>query len=445
MVSPAEIPMGNRLITGAGQRYWELSRALSRKGWDVVLAGPGARSEMIDADGLRLANWRRGNLKSLAENVAAAIVPASLSPLYFRKRPSTLSIVDLYNPRLAEGQHEYGPEASGLASFGHQLTVTWTALANADLFLCGSQNQRSYYSGMLTLAGRINPLTLPDLPDMFVIVPTGVPHEDPTDQGPAIKGRIVGSSDQVIMWYGGIYPWYDVETFFRALTIVLEKVPNSKLVIIGKNPTKVVAKHTYDKAMRLHSKMGTLGHSVKFLDWAPYHERASYLLDADLGVNAHRPGLESELSVRTRLLDFFWCGVPMVTTEGGLISEYVREFEAGLVVPPEDHHAMAEAIMELLHDQKRRKVMGHNARTAGRGPLSWDTIVEPLHQVLRRRLKSREFRFDNSRSGWFSPVVLSKVRRFYLGLLFLLLRGAEEFRRSGSSFWNRIEFVLKWR
>jgi hypothetical protein len=43
--------------------------------------------------------------------------------------------------------------------------------------------------------------------------------------------------------------------------------------------------------------------------WVPYDERVDWLTDADIGVSLHRHHLETELSFRTRVLDYLWAGL----------------------------------------------------------------------------------------------------------------------------------------
>ena len=53
----------------------------------------------------------------------------------------------------------------------------------------------------------------------------------------------------------------------------------------------------------------------------------------------------------TSLLDAMACGKPIVATTAGGIPEVVLDGETGLLVPPRDHQAMADAIVRLLKDE----------------------------------------------------------------------------------------------
>src|SRR5882672_1445289 len=60
----------------------------------------------------------------------------------------------------------------------------------------------------------------------------------------------------------------------------------------------------------------------------------------------------------TSLLDAMACSRPIVATEAGGIPEVVSHGVTGLLVPPRDHAAMAEAIVALISDKTRRQAMG---------------------------------------------------------------------------------------
>ncbi len=60
----------------------------------------------------------------------------------------------------------------------------------------------------------------------------------------------------------------------------------------------------------------------------------------------------------TSLLDAMACSRPIVATRAGGIPEVVDEGVTGLLVPPRDHAALADAILALVGDPARRQAMG---------------------------------------------------------------------------------------
>ncbi len=109
----------------------------------------------------------------------------------------------------------------------------------------------------------------------------------------------------------------------------------------------------------------------------PYAERDLWLASAAVGVSAHHEHLETEFSFRTRIVDYLWCGLPVVTTGGDELGELIGARGAGTPVAAEDVDGFAAALAVLLDDPDRRAAVGAAARELARD-LTWDAVAAPL-------------------------------------------------------------------
>ena len=75
---------------------------------------------------------------------------------------------------------------------------------------------------------------------------------------------------------------------------------------------------------------------------------------------------------------------PVIVSSVGSIPEVVDHGKTGLLVPPGDAKALAEAIIELLKDDRLREEMGNNAFAKMEQELSWDKIAEKTLQVYKQ-------------------------------------------------------------
>ena len=182
-----------------------------------------------------------------------------------------------------------------------------------------------------------------------------------------------------MLWGGGVYNWFDPLTLIRAVDVVKAELPSIRLVFMGmQHPNPEVPEMGAATATRaLAAELGLVGRHVFFHEgWVPYDERQNVLLDADIGVSIHHPHLETEFSFRTRVLDYLWCGLPVVATAGDSMAELIETHNAGIVVPPGDADGLAAALVALA-DAEQRSKLSYGAATLAY-ELRWSKVVEPL-------------------------------------------------------------------
>ena len=308
-------------------------------------------------------------------------------------RTSVTRVYDLYAPISIEMVASLAAEPGHLPDT--QL-VRWESmtmdvvLQTGSSFVCASETQRDYWLGRLEAAGR---LTLeaysadPSLRALIEVVPFGVPSEPPRP-GSALKGVIGGISegDRVILWNGGIWNWFDPVTVIRGVAELSRERDDVRLVFMGTthpNPT-IAQRARASEAMSCAGELGVLDRVVFFNEgWVPYDQRGAYLLEADVGVSAHRETVESRLAFRTRILDCLWAELPVVVTEGDALSDIVEQRGLGRTVPVGDASAWAAALANLLDDRAAYE-RAQRALAVERRRFEWGAIVERLVPLLER-------------------------------------------------------------
>jgi hypothetical protein len=117
-------------------------------------------------------------------------------------------------------------------------------------------------------------------------------------------------------------------------------------------------------------------------EWVPYDRRQDFLLESDVGVSTHLLHVETAFSFRTRILDYLWASLPVVCTEGDALAELVGAEDLGVVVPPNDVDALADALVAMLTDEER--VTAVRRRIAERAPsMRWSEALRPLVEFCR--------------------------------------------------------------
>jgi glycosyltransferase involved in cell wall biosynthesis len=90
----------------------------------------------------------------------------------------------------------------------------------------------------------------------------------------------------------------------------------------------------------------------------------------------------------TSLLDAMACSRAIVATRAGGIPEIVEDGVNGLLVPPRDAHALAQAIVRALKDQDLRQRMGKAGFDLVNARFTVDRMVEQTASVYQRLVKT---------------------------------------------------------
>ncbi|WP_210435461.1 glycosyltransferase [Saccharopolyspora sp. ASAGF58] len=263
-------------------------------------------------------------------------------------------------------------------------------LQRGDFFLCASERQRHFWLGHLASLGRLTPGLYdndPTVRSLLSVVPFGLPSVAPRRTGPAIKGNRSGiaSEDKVVLWAGGVYSWFDPLTLLHAVHRLSQQHDDVRLFFLGmKHPNPDVPEMGMAEQTRgLARRLGLTDKFVFFNEtWVPYGERQNYLLDADCGVTTHFEHVETTFAFRTRVLDYLWSGLPVVTTDGDSFADLVRAEGIGVVVPAEDPDALAAALEKTLYDEEfaaecRRRIAPVRER------FTWESVLAPLTEFCR--------------------------------------------------------------
>lgn len=174
-----------------------------------------------------------------------------------------------------------------------------------------------------------------------------------------------------ILFFGYISGYKGLEYLCEAMPMVHEKHPEVKLLIAG-------------------------GGKIYF-DWAPYEnldyielrnhfvdlsELAGLLKGCEFSVCPYKDATQSGV-IQTA----FSLNVPMVVTNVGALPEVVKDGQNGLVVPPCDAKALADAIIDLLDHPEKLQSMRDNIKHVWQKEMSWKPIADKYIECYKSLLK----------------------------------------------------------
>lgn len=163
------------------------------------------------------------------------------------------------------------------------------------------------------------------------------------EQVEQIKGRyqkryIIGMVADLINRY------YGQATIIEAVELLKNKIPHLIVLLIGKGD---------DIGLLRAKAKGNI--AIKFLgDKKNYYD---YIKAMDLYINP--VNIDTRTSV---MLDVMDLGVPIISTNVGLIPEIVKDRVTAYVIPAQDPQALADAILDLKNDSNLRHTLIYNAK-----------------------------------------------------------------------------------
>jgi glycosyltransferase involved in cell wall biosynthesis len=201
--------------------------------------------------------------------------------------------------------------------------------------------------------------------------------------------------------FGGIYDWYDPILAIDAvalarkampdITLTFTTHPNPSLTPQGKlaEAIEYVKDNAYD--------------FIRFEPWVEYEQRAAFYSRFGAALLTFPQSIETDLSMRTRVYDYLWGGLPIVTSSAPGTDELLIRYEAGEIVRTSSAADFAEALVRVLQGDRmregtRRFVDEHQ----------WSRTLQPLVDFVRRP------RFDSQKEAFAATLHVPERSRSFL-------------------------------
>lgn len=185
-------------------------------------------------------------------------------------------------------------------------------------------------------------------PDRIRVIPFGLSNDCHRRTVPRCNGALVR-----VVFVGSFYPWHGVNEIIEAFSIAHGKFDNLRLCLIGEGVTRA----------RNEQRVRMLGMEryVEFPGWLPLDKVASHLENSDIGVAPYRR-LRPFYFEPVKILDYMSKGLAIIASDQGHIQELLSHGESGILVPPDNVPALAQALIELAQNEPLRHRLGLVAR-----------------------------------------------------------------------------------
>ena len=154
-------------------------------------------------------------------------------------------------------------------------------------------------------------------------------------------------SDFVIGSIGFFRPVKDFPTVIRSMAHIIEKVPQSKLVLIGDGESKKEIEYEIE---RFH-----LWSHIHLLGWRSDVKELFPTMDVFVSSSISE-------GISLSILEAMSSEIPVVATSVGGNPEIINDRKTGVLIPPRSPEMLADQIILLFEDLERRKTMGRHGR-----------------------------------------------------------------------------------
>jgi len=210
--------------------------------------------------------------------------------------------------------------------------------------------------------------------DKITVIPNGINIKDfdlPLSKEKCREKLGLPLNKYIILFLGALSPYKGPDILVKAMQKVIKKIPNVELVLCGEGGLKT-------KLKELSNKLN-LNEYLRFAGFIDEKLKPLYYKSADIFV---LPSTMKTECYPLAILEAMACGLPIVTSDIGGISDAVKNGKNGLLVPPKNSEALADAIIYLLEGEDVRERMGKNGKEKVKN-YSWERITEMTEEVYK--------------------------------------------------------------
>lgn len=367
----------NALTVGARPSGWRTYMVhlldelapLSEGRWEIDVLAAGRRSAAMFRERLPHSNVRVVEFPAIAgRGMARMVAEQVVLPLWLRRHRVDLLFARHVMPLLVSRPTVLGLGSAHLnyeayrQSFGRRLYdrfVLSPSARRADGFVAISEYAgRTFLDAYGVDAGRLH------------VTPLGYTSPVSRNGGPPVSFE----GDPYALFVSTLFPHKNVGFLLRAFARFARRVPRTDLVVVGRDASGILP------GLRREAESLGIADRVRFRGAIDDAELERLYREATMFVF---PSLVEGFGLT--VLEAMAHGVPVVASDGSSIPEVVGN--AGILLPPDDEAAWAEAMAALVLDEDHHRAMAERARSRAE-LFTWrrtaEATLEAFESVLQR-------------------------------------------------------------
>jgi 1,2-diacylglycerol 3-alpha-glucosyltransferase len=181
------------------------------------------------------------------------------------------------------------------------------------------------------------------------------------------------NSEHLLLYVGGLRKNVDVDFIIRMMPLIIKQNQNVKLMIVGDGPRK-------GELIAMAKKLG-VDDKIIFKGVQPNNLIPAFLSSADILLLPFRKNPFNEARFSNKIPEYMASGKPIVTNPVGVVDGIIKNRINGILVKPDNLELYAQAIIELMENNRLAKKIGKNAREYAMKNLTWKKIARKYDRI----------------------------------------------------------------
>ncbi len=178
---------------------------------------------------------------------------------------------------------------------------------------------------------------------------------------------------KLVIYMGQLHAAQYAELYLHAARDVLRVLPDTRFLLVGDGWDK-------PRLMELAGELGVMGPLV-FTGSVPHESIPDYLAAADIGVVSLEDNPATRAKSPLKIVEYLASGLAVVASGVGDVPFMIGD--GGVVVPPGDSMAIAQALIQLLTDDNRLQQTKQLARKRAETCFDWAVIAKRIEALYR--------------------------------------------------------------
>ncbi len=211
--------------------------------------------------------------------------------------------------------------------------------------------------------------------DKIIALPNTVREDFYTDQKPLKSVSNTYKNNFVMLYIGDTGIRRGLTTAIESVKILQKKIPNIKLVIVGKSSSDFILK-------KLIKKLQIEKH-IDFLGWKDANLLPSYILTSHLCISPLHRNIHHDTTYANKIFQYMSLGKPLLVSDATAQKRLIIKLNSGLVHKEKDTKDFVQKVNMLYKNSSLRDRFGVNGAEFIKEKFSWTHTSKKLLELYK--------------------------------------------------------------